>query len=67
MCLNSIISFRELLLLMYCMTLLGDRFGGHDTILGEPWHLPEMEVTQVVGQHGPEPDDGGDSFQITKS
>ena len=31
MCLNSIISFRELLPLMYCMILLGDRFGGHDS------------------------------------
>ena len=30
-CLNSIISFRELLPLMYCMILLGDRFGGHDS------------------------------------
>jgi len=31
MCRNSIISFREIFLLMYCMILLGDIVGGQDS------------------------------------
>ena len=30
-CLNSIISLRDVLPLMYCMILLGDNVGGHDS------------------------------------
>lgn len=30
-CRNSISSFRDVFPLMYCMILLGDRFGGHDS------------------------------------